>query len=194
VDWNEDTLSAAEEMAAVFESLGVRYLLGGSMAASVWSEPRFTRDIDMVADLTQQHVATFLEALSDRWYADEVLIRDAISQRSSFNVIRFQRMVKVDVFVPPREGHHAAKWSRAHAVKLSAQSTRTVSTTSAEDMLLQKLVWFRDGGEVSELQWRDVTALMRTLREDLDWNYVRDWADRLMLRELLERASTTARI
>ena len=40
MDWNEDTLSAAEEMAAVFESLGVRYLLGGSMAASVWSEPR----------------------------------------------------------------------------------------------------------------------------------------------------------
>jgi hypothetical protein len=71
VDWAEDSLSAAEEMAAVFESLGVRYLLGGSMAAAVWSEPRFTRDVDRIAP------------------------------EDTFNVIRFTRIVKVDAFVAP---------------------------------------------------------------------------------------------
>ncbi len=71
MDWAEDSLSAAEEMAAVFESLGVRYLLGSSMAAAVWSEPRFTRDVDRVAP------------------------------EDTFNVTRFTRMVKVDVFVAP---------------------------------------------------------------------------------------------
>ncbi len=63
--WGEDSLSAAEEMAAVFESLGVRYLLGGSMAAAVWSEPRFTRDVDMVADLAERHVAPLVAALGE---------------------------------------------------------------------------------------------------------------------------------
>lgn len=55
--WSEDSLDAAEEIAAVFESLGVRYLLGGSMAVSVWSEPRFTRDVDMIAELAARDVA-----------------------------------------------------------------------------------------------------------------------------------------
>ncbi|MBL8803513.1 MAG: hypothetical protein JNN27_16045 [Planctomycetes bacterium] len=190
--WAEDSLSAAEQIAEVFESLGVRYLLGGSMAAAVWSEPRFTRDVDMVAELTDRHVAPLLAALGERWYADEVLIRGAIARRSSFNVIRLERMVKVDVFVPPDGGHHAAKWSRARAVRLARDSKRTVATTSAEDMLLQKIVWFRDGGEVSEQQWRDVVALIRTLGEELDWDYLRSWAERLVLGELLERARRAA--
>lgn len=192
MDWAEDSLSAAEELAAVFESLGVRYLLGGSMAAAVWSEPRFTRDVDMVAELAERHVAPLIAALGDRWYADDTLIRGAVTHRSSFNVIRFTRMVKVDVFVPPDGGHHAAKWGRARAVRLSVGSMRTVMTTSAEDMLLQKLVWFRTGGEVSELQWRDVTALIRTLGDELDWTYVQGWAERLELAGLLERARRDA--
>jgi len=171
---------------------GVRYLLGGSMAVSVWSEPRFTRDVDMVADLEERHVGPLISALGDRWYADEQLIRSAIATRSSFNLIRFCRMVKVNVFVPPRAGHHAAKWSRARVVLLSREGTRPVSTTSAEDMLIQKLVWFREGGEVSELQWRDVTGLVRTLGEELDWSYLRDWSAQLALGELLERARREA--
>jgi len=96
------------------------------------------------------------------------------------------------VFVPPRAGHHAAKWSRARVVLLSREGTRPVSTTSAEDMLIQKLVWFREGGEVSELQWRDVTGLVRTLGEELDWSYLRDWSAQLALGELLERARREA--
>lgn len=186
--WSEDSLDAAEEIAAVFESLGVRYLLGGSMAVSVWSEPRFTRDVDMIAELAARDVAPLIAALSDRWYADEHLIRGAVAAHSSFHLIRFRRMVKVDVFVPPSTGHHAAKWGRARIVKLSREATRPVATTSAEDMLIQKLVWFREGGEVSELQWRDVTGLIRTLGGELDWAYIRSWCEQLALDELLESA------
>lgn len=192
MDWAEDSLSAAEEMAAVFDSLGVRYLLGGSMAAAVWSEPRFTRDVDMVADLANRHVTPLIAALGERWYADEILIRDAVARRSSFNLIRLTRMVKVDVFVPPEGGHHGAKWDRARPVRLSRDSMRTVATTSAEDILIQKLDWYRAGGEVSEQQWRDVTALIRTLGDELDWTYVQSWTERLELAVLLERARQDA--
>jgi len=193
VDWTDDVFGAAEELAEVFDALGVRYLLGGSVAAAVWSEPRFTRDVDMVAALEGRHVTPLLAALGERWYADESMIREAIARRSSFNVIRFKRMVKVDIFVPPDGGHHAAKWGRARSIRLSRTSTRAVATTSAEDILLQKLVWFREGGEVSELQWRDVVALIRTLDRDLDWQHVLSWAERLGLTALLERARSESR-
>lgn len=190
--WAEDSLSAAEEMAGVFEALGVRYLLGGSMAAAVWSEPRFTRDVDLVADLESRHVAPLVAALEARWYADETMIRDAVARRSSFNVIRFTHMVKVDVFVPPPEGFHASKWARARHARLSAQSQRTVAITSPEDILLQKLAWFRSGGEVSEVQWRDVVALLRTLGGELDSDYLAAWSSQLDLAALLDRARRDA--
>jgi hypothetical protein len=188
VAWAEDALSAAEQIAAILESLGVRYMLGGSMASAVWSEPRFTRDVDMVADLKDSNVAPFLRALGERWYADETLIREAITRRSSFNVIRFERMVKVDVFVPPDSGFHASKWGRVRRAKLSQDSATPLAITSPEDIVLQKLDWYRTGGEVSELQWRDVTSLLRTLRSELERSYLDEWAQRMGLAELLERA------
>jgi hypothetical protein len=87
-----------------------------------------------------EELAGVFEALGERWYADETMIRDAIRRCSSFNVIRNKRMVKVDVFVPPNVGLHAAKWSRARSIRLGPASKRAVAATSAEDILLQKLV------------------------------------------------------
>lgn len=189
----DDAISAAEQIAATLEELDVPYMVGGSMASSLWGEPRFTRDVDVVAALRDEHVPGLIAALGDRWYADEVLIRGAIARRSSFNVIRLERMVKVDVFVPPDGGFHASKFARARRAPLNVGSDRTVAVTSPEDIVLQKLEWFRSGGEVSDQQWRDVVGLLRTLGAALDENYLREWAQRLGLDPLLERARADSR-
>lgn len=192
MDWSDDSITAAQQIAAQFETLGVRYLLGGSMASSIWSEPRFTRDVDMVADLKDEHVVQLLAALGDAWYADETSIRDAIARKSPFHLIRFVRMVKVDVFVPPDTGFHANKWGRARRAALSPRSDATVAITAPEDIVLQKLEWFRSGGEVSELQWRDVVGLLRNLRDELDAGYLDEWASQMGLDALLARARNDA--
>jgi hypothetical protein len=54
---------------------------------------------------------------------------------------------------------------------------------------LRKLLWFREGGETSERQWRDILGVMRAQRGNLDLSYLRDWARRLALTELYERAT-----
>jgi hypothetical protein len=59
---------------------------------------------------------------------------------------------------------------------------------SAEDTVLRKLVWFREGGEVSEKQWRDVVSVLRVSGPVMDDAYLRLWASRLHLESLLERA------
>jgi hypothetical protein len=97
----------------------------------------------MASSLRDEHVADLLAAVGERWCADEVRIREAITRRSSFNLIRLERMVKVDVFVPPDGGFHASKIERARFAPLNAGSDRTVTVTSPEDIVLQKLKWFR---------------------------------------------------
>ena len=57
-----------------------------------------------------------------------------------------------------------------------------------EDILLQKLRWYRLGGGVSDRQWRDIAAIVRVQAASLDRAYLRDGADLLGVTDLLERA------
>jgi len=59
---------------------------------------------------------------------------------------------------------------------------------SPEDVVLAKLEWFRLGGEVSERQWRDVLGVMKTQQGILDVVYLREWAGRLEVADLLAQA------
>jgi len=58
-------------------------------------------------------------------------------------------------------------------------------------VILHKLAWFRDGGGVSERQWNDGIGMLRVQR-DLDLTFLRDWAARLEVTDLLERALAEA--
>jgi hypothetical protein len=60
-----------------------------------------------------------------------------------------------------------------------------------EDTNLQKLRWFRLGGEVSERQWRDIVAVLRISR-GLDEAYLHATAEVARLDELLTRAERDA--
>ena len=62
-----------------------------------------------------------------------------------------------------------------------------VPVASVEDMVLAKLQWYRKGGEISERQWTDVLNLIR-VNQALDLSYVHTWAERLGVRDLLQRA------
>lgn len=189
---NQDTIQAAGEIAEVFRGLGVPYMIGGSVASTLWGEPRLTLDVDFVAKLEQVHAEPLVMVLGESWYADLSSIRGAIERNASFNLIRLSRMVKVDVFVPPDEGLHASKWERVRYETLTPDSAARVAVTSPEDIVLQKLDGFRRGGGVSENQWRDVTALLRIRGELLDDEYLDHWALRMDLSESLARARRDA--
>jgi hypothetical protein len=57
-----------------------------------------------------------------------------------------------------------------------------------EDILLQKLRWYRLGGGVSDRQWRDITAIVRVQGNRLDRDYLAEGAGILGVSDLLERA------
>ena len=59
---------------------------------------------------------------------------------------------------------------------------------SPEDILLQKLHWFRLGGGTSERQWRDVVSIVLVQGDRLDRQYLSTLAGRIGLNELLQRA------
>jgi hypothetical protein len=79
------------------EELGIPYVIGGSFASAAYGRIRTTMDVDIVADMTNNHAAPFVAALEKEFYADAAMIQNAIQHRSSFKLIHLQTMFKVDI-------------------------------------------------------------------------------------------------
>jgi len=54
--------------------------------------------------------------------------------------------------------------------------------------------WFRGGNEVSGQQWRDVLGVLKVKADRLDYDYLKHWAARLAVSDLLEKALDDAGI
>ena len=73
-------------------------------------------------------------------------------------------------------------------VRVVEETQSDLFVASPEDMVLQKLMWYRDGGGVSDRQWGDVIGVIKTQGNRLDLAYLHLWADRKGIADLLERA------
>jgi hypothetical protein len=175
-------------VAEALESLGAPYAIGGSLASAVHGVMRATMDADLVADLNLEHAEPFAQALGDAFYTDAEMIRNAVRQHSSFNVIHLETMFKVDVFVAKPRAFDRSQLARRRLRLLSEDPECHAYVTSAEDIVLSKLEWYRMGGEISDRQWRDVLGVLKVQGERLDRAYMYRMSTELEVSDLLEQA------
>lgn len=177
---------------SALERLGIPYVLVGSFASSIYGLYRATADIDLVADIKAEEVNPLYEILRETFYVDELAMRNALSQKRSFNAIHYESVFKVDVFVPHDE-FTRIQLDRRQSLKLSADRDEAVYVATAEDTVLAKLRWFRAGNESSTNQWNDVLGILATRHDSLDIKHLNSWARTLGVDDLLERALDEAR-
>ena len=184
-----DILAALDPVVKAFEKIGVSYYLGGSVASSAYGIARATLDVDLVADLSAQHVNSLAGMLASDYYIDKEMILDAIKRHSSFNLIHLETMLKVDIFIIKDRPYDGVAFQRKRKDTLDEeQGAAEFYLASPEDIILNKLEWFQMGGKVSERQWYDVLGIMKVQRELMDKEYLRRWAAELGISDLLEQA------
>ena len=123
-----------------------------------------------------------------RFDDEQLALRDAIRRRSCFNIIHLETMLKIDVFVAGSDALAREELTRARGHRVSDDPPRELVLASAEDIVLQKLHWYRLGGEVSDRQWRDVLGVLAVRAGNLDTAYLERWAGHLAVEALLDRA------
>ena len=181
-----DPIETALLIAGHLDAMRIQYTIGGSLASSFAGEPRATVDIDIVVALEERHVEALVAALSAEFYVEVDALRRAIRTRSSANLIHQATQLKVDLFVAGGTPLDAGQIARRQQVELG--DGRRLYVHPPEDILLQKLRWYRRGGEVSDRQWRDIAAIVRVQGGRLDRQYLRQGAETLGVSDLLDRA------
>lgn len=183
-----EPIAVTIKVTEVLEKLGIPYLVGGSLASTLYGMVRTTQDSDIVADMRLEHIQPFVASLQNEFFIDEEMMAESIQRNSSFNIIHRETMFKVDVFIPRPRPFHQSQLTRAQRQTFSSDPELSANFASAEDTILSKLEWYRLDGEVSERQWRDVLGVLKTRAGALDLDYLRKWAKELKVSDLLEQA------
>lgn len=181
-----DAIAVAVRVSEILDRLGIRYTIGGSIAASIAGEPRATIDIDMVVALQRADVAPLLEAIQTEFYVAEAALRRAVDALGTANLIHHDTNIKVDLFVAggtPLDDQQLARRQR-----VEVKPGQILYVHPPEDILLQKLRWYLRGGEGSDRQWRDIIGIIRTQGDQLDRTYLAANAPVIEVEALLSRA------
>lgn len=176
-------------VAAILDREGVAYMLTGSTASSIHGEPRSTHDIDLVVSLQSGAIEGLLAGFPEPdFYLSEDAIRNALRQRTMFNLIDVTTGDKVDFWMLTDEPFDQSRFGRRRPIELFGCR---VFVSSPEDTILQKLHWSRRAGGSAQQQ-RDALAVYELQFAQLDGTYLAEWAARLGVEEELERLRASA--
>jgi hypothetical protein len=185
-----DPLAIAAVLAKILDEIGIRYVIGGSVAASAYGEPRTTLDIDMMIEADESQVRRLVEKVANEFYVDENAAVEAVRATSSFNLVHYKSSMKIDLFLAEQSTFATRQLERRRA--LAVRPGISLYFYAPEDVIIRKLMWDRIGSELSDRQWRDVIGVLKLSSSILDWNELRRSAKETGVEELLSRAITDA--
>ena len=153
-----------------------------------YGEPRFTNDIDIVAEVKEQHIPDLLKLFPcDEFYISEAAIRDAIKHSHQFNIIHPSSGLKIDVIICKKEPFDNSRFERIN--RISPIEDTLANFASPEDVIIMKMRYYKEGE--SEKHLRDITGMLKISGDIIDRKYIESWADKLGIediwRSILER-------
>jgi hypothetical protein len=166
-----------------FEELKIPYLITGAIASIAYGEPRFTNDIDIVADLNLSQAAALRSFFpEDEFYMESDTVRKAIESQHQFNIIHPSSGLKVDVIISKKDDFDRSRFKRIK--RLNVSEKESANFAAPEDVIIKKLEYFKKGG--SERHLRDITSMLKISADMIDRAYISSWAKKLDLTKIWE--------
>lgn len=142
-------------------TLGVAYMVSGSVAVIIYGQPRLTHDVDLIVVLDGEHIARLPDVFPpEEFYcppAEVIAVEAAREQRGHFNIIHHETGFKADLYLSGRDPLHA--WGLARARRLQVEG-QVLVVAPPEYVILRKLEYYREGG--SEKHLRDIRSMLDT--------------------------------
>lgn len=141
------------------ERLALPYCITGSVAASVYGEPRLTADIDVVLVLKAGDIGALRTAFPevDYYVPPEETLREELARgtRGMFNLIHHRSQFKADIYLAALDPLHA--WALQHRRRIDLGGSGAW-IAPPEYVILRKLEYLKEGG--SDKHVRDVRFIL----------------------------------
>ena len=138
---------------------GIRYVIGGSVAATFYGEPRFTRDVDVMVFLNEPGIRKLPELFpATECYLPpiEVIMAEvARGSRRQFNIIHLDTTFKADIYPTGRDEFNAWAFRNERTVTYEEEP---LVLAPPEHVIVRKLEFFREGG--SDKHLRDIRFIL----------------------------------
>jgi hypothetical protein len=158
-------------------------MVTGSHASAYYGEPRFTRDIDIIADMNLAQVEAFIAYFpSNEFYCDKEMIEAEIKRRGQFNILHSASGLKIDIILTKTTPFSQKEFGRRKRSKLFPDQDTYFA--SPEDVIIKKMEHYKEGG--SEKHLRDITGILKVSGGEINRAYIDEWAQRLDLIEVWE--------
>src|SRR5688500_9631842 len=140
-----DPIGVVLEVVRILDDLHMDYAIGGSIASSVFGEPRATADADLLVALGELEVDELVARLLTTFYVSEDAAREAARRLSSFNACHLESTFKIDLFVAGAHLLDQEQLSRRRLIEIAASGS-SACVTAPENLVARKLDWYRRGG------------------------------------------------
>lgn len=167
-------ISFLKRLVEYFDRNKIPYMLSGSVAMSIYTVPRFTRDFDFVVHLQLKDIDGLVEYFKNGYYCDKDAVKEAIVRRSMFNIIDFETGYKADFIVLKNDVYRITEFERRNQVDFFDMK---ITVVSPEDLIISKLVWIQK--LQSDIQKKDIELLLEL--KTLDKDYIVNWVKELNL-------------
>ena len=175
-----DQLEFLHLIVSRLDEAGIPYMLTGSVAMSLYSQPRMTRDIDIVVECHNTRPEDWVRLFATDCYVSAEAVEEALSLGGMFNIIHLEGVAKADFIVRRPEEYRQVEFGRRLRKRVDGQEIHVVSP---EDLVLSKLLWWEESD--SAVQKSDLILLLDSA-DNLDMKYIEFWATRLGVTERLE--------
>ena len=160
----------------LIDAIDVPVFIGGSIAASVWGEPRATLDIDLVIAAGAADADRLVAAFpSERYYVPPVeVVRRTLELASpgGFNVIDMLTSLKADCYAKGNDELNV--YGFATAVDIDLQELGLVRVASPTYLIAMKLRYFAISRQDKHV--RDIRGIVMASADRIDLHIVERWA------------------
>jgi hypothetical protein len=168
------------------ERAGIPYAIVGSVASSVYGEPRVTNDVDVVIQISRTDAAKLASAFpADAFYVPPTEVIEVEVSRSHgghINVIALESMVKADLY--PLDSREADWFAGRRSREIAG---RLLWFARPEAVIVSKLRFYREGG--SEKHLRDIRSMLAVSGDEIDRALIERAVAELGLKEQWRKAS-----
>ena len=172
---------------ATLETLDVTYAIGGSVAAMMYSEPRFTIDVDLMVSAPLNQLNQLVrEVQSWQVYVTpfEAIVETSLPYGLPFNIIDGTIGTKADIYIAKNTGLDASALVRRRRLVWDRETGAAAWFLSPEDVILYKLSYYRQGGEVAQKHPTDIANMLDVMGSQLDLAYIGQWAAEIGVADL----------